>query len=226
MWQSQAYLLCALSPCVCVNLPSLAFSSTVLATMFSSSIKKKKKEKILNAEVFGTNSVCSEYSVLQPVRSLLFPSLLVGVPANFSHIRVVGDKTGCHRFACNVSWAWFLLWAGSAAQHFYSNPSKTIPCVMWLRNEPDTVTAQVWGTDVREPGPLSGVCPAVHQDTTSFTLQEQGLAERTREDISAHPPPPPPPPPPRLVRNQNGLGLRVTAASGRRQEGRPHRKFS
>lgn len=41
----------------CVNLPSLAFSSTVLATMFSSSIKK---EKILNAEVFGYTSVCSE----------------------------------------------------------------------------------------------------------------------------------------------------------------------
>lgn len=72
------------------------------------------------------------------------------------------------------------------------------------------------------PGPLSGVCPAVHQDTTSFTLQEQGLAERTREDISA----PPLPFPPRLVRNQSGLGLRVTAASSQRQERRLHRKFS
>lgn len=54
---------------ICVNLPSLAFSSTVLATMFSSSIKKKKKEKkkkkILNAEVSRHTNVCDEYSVLQ-----------------------------------------------------------------------------------------------------------------------------------------------------------------
>lgn len=54
---------------ICVNLPSLAFSSTVLATMFSSSIKKKKKEKkkkkILNAEVSRHTNVCGEYSVLQ-----------------------------------------------------------------------------------------------------------------------------------------------------------------
>lgn len=64
----------------------------------------------------------------------LFSSLLVGIRANFTHIKVVGDKTGCHRFACNVSWAWFLLWAGSAALHFYSNPPKTIPCVIWLRS--------------------------------------------------------------------------------------------
>lgn len=130
----------------CVNLPSLAFSSTVLATMFSSSIKK---EKILNAEVFGYTSVCSEKTTsfsLSAVRVsvCVFSSLLVGIRVNFTHIKVVEDKTGCHRLACNVSWAWFLLWAGSAALHFYSNPPKTIPCVIWLRNlPPDAENLQV-----------------------------------------------------------------------------------
>lgn len=116
-----------------------------------------------------------------------FSSLLVGIRANFTHIKVEGDKTGCHRFACNVSWAWFLLWTGSAALHVYSDPPKTIPCVICLRNLSDAENLQAGGAEVCEPGPSSGLFPAVHQDTTSFTLQQQGLVERTGEDISAPP---------------------------------------
>lgn len=142
---------------------------------------------------------------------LCMSSLLVGVRTNFTHIKLVEDKTGCHRFACNVSWAWFLLWAGRAALHFYSNPPKTIPCVIWLQNLSDAGTIQVWGIDVCKPGPFSGFFTAVHQDTTSFTLQRQGLADRTREDNSVRPPP-------LLVRNQNGLGLSGTAASSQGQK--------
>lgn len=81
---------------LCVNLPSLAFSSTVLATMFSSSIKK-----ILNAEVFGTQASAAKTASLSLYA--VFSLFLVGIRAIFTHIKVVRDKTGCHRFACNVS---------------------------------------------------------------------------------------------------------------------------
>lgn len=131
----------------------------------------------------------------------IFSSLLVGIRADFTHGKVIRDKTGCHRFACNVSWAWFLLWAGSAAQHFYSNLPKTLPCVTWLRNLSNAENNYVPGTDVCKP---SRFFPAGPLDTTSLTLQQQWLAECTREDSSA---------PPLLVRNQNGLSLPVTAAS-------------
>lgn len=166
--------------------------------MFSSSIKK-----ILNAEVFGITRVCSENSVLRLVGGSICSSLLVGIRANSAHSKVIRDKTGCHRFACNVSWAWFLLWAGSAALHFYSNLPKTIPCVMWARSLSDAEDKEPGDTDVCKP---CRFFPAGPLDTTSFTLQQQGLAECTREDSSA-------PPPSLSVRNQNGLGLSVTAAS-------------
>lgn len=194
----------------CVNLPSLAFSSTVLATMFSSSIKK---EKILNAEVFGYTSVCSEKTTsfsLSAVRVCVcvcvFSSLLVGIRVNFTHIKVVEDKTGCHRFACNVSWAWFLLWAGSAALHFYSNPPKTIPCVIWLRNLPMQKISKFWrhrctrteGSPFFFPSvdpfqPYTRILPALHYNSRGWL----SAPERT----SARPPTPTPlsPPPCRCV---------------------------
>lgn len=130
--------------CVCVSTYPLSLSAVQCWLLCSPapSKRKKEKEKILNAEVFGTAASAASTASFSP-SALCFSSLLVGVPANFSHIKVAGDKTGCHRFACNVSWAWFLLWAGSAAQHFYSNPPKTIPCVMWPRNESVTETVQV-----------------------------------------------------------------------------------
>lgn len=175
---------------MCVSTYPLSLSAVQCWLLCSPapSKRKKEKEKILNAEVFGTAASAASTASFSP-SALCFSSLLVGVPANFSHIKVAGDKTGCHRFACNVSWAWFLLWAGSAAQHFYSNPPKTIPCVMWPRNESVQKLFKCEAPMYANPGPLSGVCPAVHQDTTSFTFQEQGLAERTREDISAPPSP-------------------------------------
>lgn len=119
--------------------------------MFSSSIKKNPK-----CRGFRFTSACSENNVLQLVRCV-FSSLLVGIRVNFTNIKVVMDKTGCHRSACNVSWAWFLLWAGSAALHFYSNLPKTIPCVIWLRNLSDAENIHVGGTDVCEPGPLQRI---------------------------------------------------------------------
>lgn len=137
-----------------------------------------------------------------PCTLCIFSSLLVGIRANFTHSKVIRDKTGCHRFACNVSWAWFLLWAGSAALHFYSNLPKTIPCVMWVRNLSDAENNYAGVTDICKPIRFFPVGPL---DTTSFTLQQQRLAECTREDSSAPPPP--------LVRNQNGPGLSVTVAS-------------
>lgn len=87
-----------------------------------------------------TQAVCSGAgrrgggSVLQLVRygaagrgAPGFPSLLVGVRADCTSIRVAAHGAGCHTFACSVSWACSLLWA----MHFYSSfsPPKTIPCV-------------------------------------------------------------------------------------------------
>lgn len=141
----------------------------------------------------------------------LLSSLLVGVRAKITYIKVVRDKTGCHRFACNVNWAWFLLWAGSAALHFYSNPPKTIPCVIWLRNLPNAEKDQVGGTDVRKPGPFSvffySGTPGYNQLYISTAgvgwVQQRG---HQRAPSSG------------LVRNQNGLGLVITAASSHRQK--------
>ncbi|CAJ1067976.1 Hypothetical predicted protein [Xyrichtys novacula] len=100
-----------------------------------------------------------------------FSSLLVGIRENFTHIRVVVDKTGCQRLSCNVSWAWFVLWAGSAAQHFYSNPPKTVPCVMWLRDPPPKKTSGSRTDRGLKTGSLEWILSTEHQDTTSFTLQ-------------------------------------------------------
>ncbi|MEQ2194842.1 hypothetical protein XENOCAPTIV_003763 [Xenoophorus captivus] len=85
----------------------------------------------------------------------LFPSLFVETRADFSHIKVVNDRTGCHRFACSVSWAWFLLWAGRAALHFYSNPPKTIPCVIRVRNLSEAEKINLEGLDAGESGFIS-----------------------------------------------------------------------
>ncbi|MEQ2180504.1 hypothetical protein GOODEAATRI_001845 [Goodea atripinnis] len=95
-----------------------------------------------------------------PARSIpgaagLFPSLFVETRADFSHIKVVNDRTGCHRFACSVSWAWFLLWAGRAALHFYSNPPKTIPCVIRVRNLSEAEKINLEGLDAAESGFIS-----------------------------------------------------------------------
>ena len=119
------------------NLPSLAFSSTVLATMFSSSIKNTESQM---QRFLGTQSVRSGGEKKKKKKNTLRPSggtagfwissLLVDVRADFTCIKVVKDKTGCHRLARGVSWTWFLLRAESPALHFYSNPSRTIPCVI------------------------------------------------------------------------------------------------
>lgn len=176
--------------------------------------KKKKKNPRCRGSRY--TRVCSENSVLQLV-CCLFSSLLVGIRANFTHIRVVADKTGCHRLACNVSWAWFLLWAGSAALHFYSSPPKTIPCVIWLRKLSDAENIHVGGNDVCEPGPsgdpqqrFTRILPALHYNSRGWLSAPQRTSVR---------------PPPPLVRNQNGLGLSVTAASSQRQE-QSHQKVS
>lgn len=100
-----------------------------------------------------TQAVCSGAgrrgggSVLQLVRygaagrgAPGFPSLLVGVRADCTSIRVAAYGTGCHTFACGVSWACSLLWA----MHFYSSfsPPKTIPCVNLNKKQ-----KQMWVTE-------------------------------------------------------------------------------
>lgn len=185
---------------LCFNLPSLAFSSTVLATMFSSSIKNTKSQM----QRFSVHKRPQRIKncVLRMARWILVSSLLDDVRANFTCIKVVKDKTGCHRLACSASWTWFLLRAESPALHFYSNPPRTIPCVIWVRNLSDTEIKRPGCSDVRKPGFffLTGFFRTEHRDPSSSTLQRQGLAEYTREHISA-------PPPPLLVRNQKRLGL-------------------
>lgn len=134
--------------------------------------------------------------------SRVFSSLLVGIRANCTLSKVIRDKTGCHRFACNVSWAWFLLWAGSAAQHFYSNLPKTIPCVTRVRNlsdaETNFVRAPIYADRADSFQRDPRILPALHYNSECWL----SAPERT----AAHPPP-------LLVRNQNGLSLSVTAAS-------------
>lgn len=143
-----------------------------------------------------------------------FSSLLVGIRADFTHIRVVADKTGCHRLACNVSWAWFLLWAGSAALHCYSSPPKTIPCVIWAaeplrcrkysRRGKTMFADRVLSGDPQQR--FTGKLPALHYNSRGWLSAPQRTSVRS------------PPSRPPVVRNQNGLGLTVTAASSHRQE--------
>lgn len=138
-------------------------------------------------------SVCSENSVPRLVCCLDFSSLLVGIRANFSHIRVVADKTGCHRFACNVSWACFLLWAGSAALHFYSSPPKTIPCVIWAAGplrctKPSRRRQRRVRTGSFQWIPYSGA-PGSCQ--LYITTAEVGWAHQRGHQRATTPPPPP-----------------------------------
>lgn len=118
-------------------------------------------------------------------------SLLVGIRANFAHIRVVADNTGCQRFACNVSWAWCLLWAGSAALHFYSSPPKTIPCGACLRKLSDAPNHQVGGDDVCGAGLLSESSTAVQRDPASLHYKSRGCLSAP-ERTAARPPSLPP----------------------------------
>lgn len=124
MWHSQAYIVFALS-CFMCQLTLSRFKQYSVGYYVLQLHQKNPKCR----GYWYTSGVCSENSVPSACMLSLFSSLLVGVRVDFTLIRVVADKTGCHRFACNVSWAWFLLWAGSAALHFYSSPPETIPCV-------------------------------------------------------------------------------------------------
>lgn len=163
--------------------------------MFSSSMKN---QKILNAEVGGcyffsagplaaeTASSFSGHGAAAPP----FSSLLVGVRADFTPIRVVRDKTGCHRCACSVSWAWFLLWAGSTARHFYSDPRETLPCGIILGCEITPRRRKAASVPWRGSGEgqnfrLDRADRSRRFRSQPFTSQQQGLAECNREDIRA-----------------------------------------
>lgn len=161
-----------------------------------------------------TQAVCSGVgrgvgSVLQLVRygagrgAPGFPSLLVGVRADCTSIRVAAYGTGCHTFACSVSWACSLLWA----MHFYSSfsPPKTIPCVnlnkkqMWvtesLRRAKQS-SRQPVPDDCREGTFRLDRSRRVTGILAAFAWRRWRVAGGAlhTEDISAHPVLPPPPP--------------------------------
>lgn len=124
---------------------------------------------------FGCWSFCSGKQRPSAGAAGVFPSLLVEIRADFSHIKVVNDKTGCHRFGCSVSWTWFLLWAGRAALHFYSSPPKTIPCVIRLRKLSEEESGQLGGSRCKRNGVYNGGSfTPIDRGNTSFTTTEVG----------------------------------------------------
>lgn len=152
-----------------------------------------------------------------------FPSLHVGVRADCTSIRVAAYGTGCHTFACSVSWACSLLWA----MHFYSSlsPPRTIPCVnlnkktkCGLRNlsgAQNNLHASRCQT-IAERAPSGWILHA--ESPGSWPLLHDGgggwLAERCTQRTSAPTPFSPSTPMP-LVRHQTGRGFLVRTEHGR-----------